>query len=281
MPSNDRESDLDAGLDAVVQDAPAPREKRRVKKDRGEKDPDREHRRHRKHRSSNPVISTGSYVSQSSSVRRHRTRDVSGSKSRLEESESMPDLVPELMRSRERVNIPYPSFSKAHSREAVSKDDVSTASASARRTGTDPPTPEATDIGVDELKRSKSVDFGSTRRSSTRKTDRPPSPPETNLEDKRKGVASSVREREEDRPHSRMSTSSRPTSRTDDRSKISSKSKTSSQATFVKSSALRPQHGVPADESTIGSERGTRLSRKVQSKRTASGQTLRPPEPII
>lgn len=283
MPSNDRESDVDVGLDALVQDAPAPREKekRRVKKDRADKDPDREHRRHRKHRSSNPVISTGSYVSQSSSVRRHRNRDASGSKSRLEESESMPDLVPELMRSRERVHIPYPTFSKAHSREAVSKEDVSTTSASARRTGTDPPTPEATDIGVDDLKRSKSVDFGSTRRSSTRKTDRPPSPPETNLEDKKKGVASSVRGREEDRPNSRMSASSRPTSRADDRSKLSSKSKTSSQATFVKSSAPRPPHGIPADESTVGSERGTRSSRKVQSKRSASGQTLRPPDPII
>ncbi|CAN8100608.1 unnamed protein product [Discula destructiva] len=283
MPYNDREPDVD------VHEASPARDKRRVKKDRADKDkdPDREHRKHRKHRSSNPVITTGSYVSQSSSVRRHRNKDASGSKSRLDESESMTDLVPELMRSKERVNIPYPSFSKAHSREAVnstSKDDVSTtsvASAAARRTGTDPPTPEATDIGVDELKRSKSADFGSTKRTASRKSDRPPSPPETNLEDDRKrGAASSLRGKAEDRPRSRTSTSSRPTSRADDRSKLSSKSKTSSEATFVKSQSLRPPYGTPADGSTVASEKFQRSAQKSQSKRSASGQTVRPPKPI-
>lgn len=277
MPTNDREPDVD-----LAEASPA-KEKRRVKKDRSEKDPDREHRKHRKHRSSNPVISTGSYISQSSSVRRHKNRDVSGSKSRLDESESMIDLVPELNRSRERVNIPYPSFSKAHSREAVStmsKDDLSTTSAAAPRTGTSPPTPEATDIGVEELKRSKSADFGSTKRTASRKSERPPSPPDTNLEGKRRGAASSLRGKEEDRPRSRMSTSSRPTSRADERSKISTKSKTSSQATFVKSPALRPPYGIPGDESTVASERFIRSAKKSQSKRSVSGQTLRPPDPI-
>ncbi|KAF3768813.1 putative Mbd4, methyl-CpG binding domain protein 4 [Cryphonectria parasitica EP155] len=267
-----------------------PREKRRSRKDKGDKtdkDRDRESRRHHKHRTSNPVISTGSYVSQSSSVRRHKTRDFSGSKSRLEESDSMTDLVPELNRSRERVSIPYPSFSKAHSREAVglgSKEDVSSttsaAAAGGRGTGTGPPTPEATDIGADEIKRSRSADF-TARRGSSRKSNRPPSPPETNLEEKRTR-AGSLREKESDRPRSRTSAGSRPTSRTDDRSKVSLKSRTSSQATFVKSpTANAPPYTEPGDEDTLASARGSRTTaRTTTSKRSVSGQTLRPPEPV-
>lgn len=277
MPSRDRDVDVD--VDELH------REKRssRARKERGEKDPDREARKHRKHRTSNPVISTGSYVSQSSSVRRHKTRDVSGSKSRLGESSSLTDLVPELIRSRERVNIPYPSFSKAHSRETVgsgSKEDISATSTTERRNGTGPPTPEATDIGAEEIKRSKSVDFASARKTSSRKSDRPPSPPDTNLDEKRT-TASSLRGRDDDRPRSRMSTSSRPTSRTDDGSKLSMKSKTSSQATFVKSSRLKASQAEAVDEEYAGSELPLRpAARKAASKRSVSGQTLRPPDPI-
>lgn len=278
MPSRERDVDID------TEDQSREKRSSRSRKERGEKDPDRESRKHRKHRTSNPVISTGSYVSQSSSVRRHKTRDFSGSKSRLEESSSLTDLVPELIRSKERVNIPYPSFSKAHSRETVasaSKDDVSATSTSGRRNGTGPPTPEATDLGADRVTRSKSADFAATRKTSTRRGDRPPSPPETNLEEKRT-AASSVRDRDDDRPPSQMSSSSRPTSRNDDRSKLSMKSKTSSQATFVKSSKLRASQGDAADQEHATSERGSRLSsvRKSTSRRAVSGQTLRPPEPI-
>lgn len=281
MPSSIRDPDVDP--------EEPPREKRRSRKHRTDKDKgdedrdrDREPRRHHKHRSSNNVL-TGSYVSQSSSVRRHKTRDFSGSKSRLGDEDSMTDLVPELNRSKERVNIPYPSFSKAHSREAVglgSKDDVSSAaSAAGRRTGTSPPTPEATDIGADEIKRSRSADF-TARRASSRKGDRPPSPPETNLEEKRTRTGS-LRDTELNRPRSRTSASSRPTSRTDERSKLSSKSKTSSQATFVKSPGFKAPCPEPGDDNTIGSARGSRTAgRSNASKRTASGHTLRPPEPV-
>lgn len=279
MPSRDRDLDVDV-------DEP-PREKRssRSRRDRADKDGEREPRKHRKHRTSNPVISTGSYVSQSSSVRRHKTRDVSGSKSRLDDSSSLTDLVPELIRSKDRVNIPYPSFSKAHSRETVgsgSKEDVSSStSTTERRNGTGPPTPEATDIGAEEIKRSKSVDFESVRKSSSRRSERPPSPPETNLEDKRT-AASSLRAEERPRSRSRMSASPRPTSRTDDRSKVSLKSKSSSQATFVnKPRSKAPHQAEAADEDYAGSDRGSRTaSRKAASKRSVSGQTLRPPDPI-
>ncbi|KKY31434.1 putative 5-methylcytosine g t mismatch-specific dna [Diaporthe ampelina] len=237
MSSRDRDVDADD----------VPREKRssRTKGDRErtrDKDRDRESRRHHKsHKSSNPVIATGSYVSQSGSARRHKLRDASSSKSRLEEpldeNSSMTDLVPELNRSRDRVHIPYPTFSKAHSKESVaSKDDLSTSSAAGQGagTGTDPLTPETTDLGAGEdIKRSKSADFSSKRKLS-RKTNRPPSPPDTNLSAEKKRSTGSVRLKDagDDRPRSRTSHASRSTSKTDETSKVSRKSKSSSQATF-------------------------------------------------
>lgn len=195
----------------------------------------------------------------------------------------MTDLVPELNRSKERVSIPYPSFSKAHSKEAVglgSKEDVSQVSASARRNGTDPLTPEATDLGADEIKRSRSADFGRQRSSSLRKGDRPPSPPDTNLSEKRRPTVS-LRVKDDDRPRSRVSSGSRPTSRTDDRSKLSMKSKTSSQATFVKSPAFRGPYYETVDDDTARSDRGSRsASTSVAPKRSVSGNTLRGSDPI-
>lgn len=282
MPSKDRDADF-VDIDEVSKERRSTRSKSSRDKDR-DREKDRESRRHHKsHRSSNPVISTGSYVSQASSVRRHRAKDSTSSKSRLDASSSMTDLVPELNRSKERVNIPYPSFSKAHSREAVgaaSKEDISQVSTNARRNGTDPLTPEATDLGADEIKRSRSADFGRQRTASLRRGDRPPSPPDTNLSEKRRGTGS-LRGKDEDRPRSRLSSSSRPTSRTDDRSKLSMKSKTSSQATFVKSHAFRKAYTETADEDIASSERGPRsAATSVAPKRSVSGNTLRGPDPI-
>lgn len=282
MPSKDRDADL-VDVDEVPKEKRSSRVKGSRDKER-DKEKDRESRRHHKsHRSSNPVISTGSYVSQASSARRHKIRDASSSKIRLEESSSMTDLVPELNRSKERVNIPYPNFSKAHSREAVgavSKDDVSSTSVAGRRTGTDPLTPEATDIGADEMKRSRSADFDTPRRTSSRKNDRPPSPPETNLSEKRRGTGS-LRAKDEDRPRSRLSTTSRPISRTDERSKLSMKSKSSSQATFVKSPVFKAPYSETVEEDPTRSEHGPRsAATSVAPKRSVSGNTLRPPDPI-
>ncbi|KAJ4298485.1 hypothetical protein N0V88_003515 [Collariella sp. IMI 366227] len=72
-------------------------------------------------------------------------------------TKSMTDLVPELSRGMgsERGSVPYPSFSKAHSKEFLhSKEDVS--ATTPRRT--DPLTPETTDFGGSEMRRSKSAD---------------------------------------------------------------------------------------------------------------------------
>lgn len=281
MPSKDRDGHVDIDVDEV------PRERRSTRSSKGDREKDRERRHHKSHRSSNPVFSSGSYVSQSSSVRRHKNKDripSSASKTRLddrldEEESSITDSVPELNRSRERVNMPYPSFSKAHSREAVSKDDLSSISAAGPRTRTDPLTPEATDLGADGgIKRSKSADNG-TKRKSSRKTARPPSPPDTNLSaEKRKGTRS-VREKAlgEDRPRSRVSHTSRPTSRADERSRVSMKSKSSSQATYVKSSAFIAPYAELED--TAISERGpSSAATSKPSKRSVSGYTtLRPP----
>jgi hypothetical protein len=142
----------------------------------------------------------------SRSHRRHRTRDMDrdeqddGSVA----SRSMADLVPELSRvaGSERENIPYPSFSKAHSKEALhSKEDLSTSGA--RRM--DPLTPDTTDLGGSEMRRSKSADSppitrkASTARKESRQDDRPPSPPETDLsaQKKRPGTPASVKEAED------------------------------------------------------------------------------------
>ncbi|KUI61281.1 hypothetical protein VP1G_08464 [Cytospora mali] len=279
MPFKDRDGNVDVDADDV------PRE-RKSTRSKGDKERDRERRHHKSHRSSNPILSTGSYVSQSSSVRRHKTKDrvaSTSSKSRLddrleEEESSVADSVPELNRSRERVNMPYPTFSKAHSREAVSKDDLSSISAAGPRTRTDPLTPEATDIGADgRIRRSKSADNGAKRKPS-RRTGRPPSPPDTNFSaEKRKGTGS-VRAKDigDDRPRSRASLASRPTSRADERSKVSMKSKSSSQATYVKSSAFKSPYAE--SEGTMGSERGPpSTSTSKPHKRSASGHLSRPP----
>ncbi|KAF9872236.1 hypothetical protein CkaCkLH20_10328 [Colletotrichum karsti] len=207
----------------------------------------------------------------SHSHRRHRTRE---EKDRDRErdrdrdrdrghdrSSSMTDLVPEFARtsltgpaSTDRVSMPYPTFSKAHSKEAVrSKDDVSASAAGAKMK--DPFTPEATDLGQSDVHRSKSVNDSEKRKVSSKES-RPPSPPETDLSDKRRSETpeSSKKEREErsssrlsgdkkdrgSRPSSRLSGLSRSGSRADERSRVSFKSKTSSQATYVKSPAFPP-----------------------------------------
>ncbi|KXX82594.1 hypothetical protein MMYC01_200808 [Madurella mycetomatis] len=154
---------------------------------------------------------------------------------------SMTDLVPELSRGAgsERGSVPYPSFSKAHSKEFLhSREDVS--AAAARRT--DPLTPDTTDLGSSEMKRSKSADSPSTDRKPSKdacKDDRPPSPPDTDLsgqkerrEKERPETPLSVKDGEPSiqRSSSRGSFVSRSTSKHESKSRVS---KTSSQATYV------------------------------------------------
>ncbi|KAK3331068.1 hypothetical protein B0H66DRAFT_87128 [Apodospora peruviana] len=228
------------------------REKDRDRDKDRERDPDREsrHHHHRSSKSSSKLRPTDSDT-HSRPHRRHRTKDKEMEKDDPEyqpaAASSMTDVVPELTRGtdREWVGRPYPSFSKAHSKEFLhSKEDISTPVA--RRT--DPLTPEATDLGGSEMKRSKSVDSPpvvrkvSSARKERRQDDRPPSPPETDLsaQKKRSGTPVSLREAErpDSRPGSRNSSYvSRTTSKTEVKSRVS---KVSSQATYIQSPTFKP-----------------------------------------
>lgn len=161
---------------------------------------------------------------------------------------SMTDLVPELARGlgSERGSLPYPSFSKAHSKEFLhSREDI--AATAARRT--DPLTPDATDVGSSDMRRSKSADSPAADRKASkdpRPDDRPPSPPDTDLsaqkerrDKERPETPSSVKEGEApvQRSSSRSSLVSRPASKHESKSKVS---RVSSQATYV----LRGAHSA-------------------------------------
>ena len=218
-------------------------------KERRERDPDKESRHHRSSRSSKLRPTDSDTTSRSH--RRHRTKDKEMDKDdadyRPVAGSSITDVVPELWRGtdKEWVGTPYPSFNKAHSKEFLhSKEDVSTPMA--RRT--DPLTPEATDLGDSEMKRSKSADSppvsrkASSLRKESRQDDRPPSPPETDLSAQRKRSGTPVSTRETPRPDSRpgsrnSSYVSRSTSKTEAKSRVS---RVSSQATFIQSPTFRP-----------------------------------------
>ncbi|KAI8627071.1 hypothetical protein F5Y19DRAFT_466084 [Xylariaceae sp. FL1651] len=231
-----KDSEVDAATAATGEDRPR---ERRSKTERSKSDKDKDSKdghRHKSHRSSKlkTPFDGESCVTSSTHHRRHRTRE---EKERdREKASSMSDLVPELTRtsvSGSRVSLPYPSFSKAHSKEAVhSRDDLG-----ASNQHGDPLTPDPTDLGSGNGRRSKSAESSSGRKKSSRKDARPPSPPETDLsgEKKRRSKTSSPRLRDDgsERPRSRTPGLSRSSSRHEDKSKLSTRSKTSSQATYV------------------------------------------------
>ncbi|KAI1339234.1 hypothetical protein F5Y15DRAFT_82046 [Xylariaceae sp. FL0016] len=265
------------------------REHRRRHKSERDKDG---HRLHKSSRSSKPKppADGDSLLSSSSQHRRHRTREEK-ERDREKKASSMSDLVPELARTSQagsRVSLPYPTFSKAHSKEAVhSREDVGSVPRNA-----DPPTPEATNLSSGSKRRSKSTE-GSKERTSkpSQKDGRPPSPPETELSEKKRRSKTStqkLREEHEDgleRPRSRTSGVSRSSSRQDEKSKVSTKSKTS-QATYIKSPTFKPPPGVQVvdDDSSNMSDDKTAGARSaatsVAPKRSASSKSHRRPSPI-
>lgn len=207
---------------------------------KSERDPNRPHK---SSRSSRPKVldpETGEYV-KAPKRKKEKERDKES-----EASSSMADLVPELARTASapgatsRSSLPYPSFNKTHSREAVnSRDDVRT---SAKETA--PYTSESTDVGAEGPPRPKSAQpFTTPRTAGATRDGRPPSPPDTEFSQKRNSTPARMTKVPEDieeelRPASRSSyvsvrTDSKKEKR-DDRSKISSKSK-DSKASTVKS----------------------------------------------
>jgi hypothetical protein len=223
MPHKDRDND--------VEERPSERRHRT----KSEKDPNRPHK---SSRSSRPKVidpETGETVKSSHRYRKHKDRERDKDS---EKSSSMADLVPELARTASapgatsRSSLPYPSFNKAHSKEAVnSREDVRNTT----KTKANPYTPESTDVGSDDKARSKSADFTP---AAANKDYRPPSPPETEFSQQRKPTPTRMSQVQEDiedesRPISRTSSARSSKSRKDGKSKLSVKSKAS---TAVKTS---------------------------------------------
>ena len=218
-------------------------------------------RAHKSSRTSRPKVidpETGEPVK--SSHRRRRDKDREGDQE-SEPSNSMADLVPELSRTASapgatsRSSLPYPSFNKAHSKEAVkSREDFGTPVKK-----TNPYTPESTDLGSDEKRRSKSVDNTVPRGVNLTKDGRPPSPPDTEFSQfsqQRKATPTRMTKLQEDeetesRPSSRNSFFSR--AKKDDRSKVSAKSKGSKASTAVKS-PRKMEHTTVEEELAKGDQ---------------------------
>ncbi|KAI1771641.1 hypothetical protein F4818DRAFT_428478 [Hypoxylon cercidicola] len=263
-------------------------------KDKARTKSDRDGHHHKSHRSKHKSTADGD--SHTSSHRRHRTKEEK-ERDLERKASSMSDLVPELSRtsvSSSRVSLPYPSFNKAYSKETLySREDVGASANPA-----DPLTPDTTDLGSSDLKRSKSTE-GSTTRKSSQKEGRPPSPPETDLseEKKRRTKASNLRLREDygtgsERPTSRTSGVSRSSSRNDDKSKLSTKSRASSQATTIQSPPAYPPPPPPPPPlplgvkivhdgaSSLSDNKTVSTATSVAPKRTASSRTPRVPSPI-
>lgn len=223
---------------------------------------------------------------------RHRERKEEREREREErkKTSSMSDLVPEMSRSllqASRVSLPYPSFSKAHSKEDV---------AAMKQVEREPPTPEPTDLGSKGSRKSKSPgrsgsSASASRMSSAKKEDRPPSPPDTEMSgEKRRSHTSTPRMRDSgsltpDTPDSRISGISRSSSKRDDKSKLSTKSKASSQATYVKPPSYRPSPGIVlvedddsivSDDKTAGARSAATsvLPKRMDSKRSRRSDPL-------
>ncbi|KAF4943887.1 hypothetical protein FGADI_13058, partial [Fusarium gaditjirri] len=260
------------------------------------KDPDRERRRHRTSRSSRSKLSEVSDTVSHTSSRRHRhrrERDSDEHTHRHHRAASTSDLASSDMARAstaatsilsDRISTPYPSFSKAHSKEAiVSRDSLSLP----RQRSPNPSTPEPTDAPITEDSRSR-------KGSDSGKPDVPLSPPRTDLDADKTAVNEETPEdpakaeypkeetpedetpkvetpREETprirtpteelppseaglgQPKSRVSSLSRSASRNEERSRVSRRSGVSSQATYVKSSSRRSGDKIRRSDSRTSS----------------------------
>ncbi|RDA89409.1 hypothetical protein CP532_6162 [Ophiocordyceps camponoti-leonardi (nom. inval.)] len=191
-------------------------------------DKDREHRHHRSSKSSRSKTTAddGDESLSHVSSRRHRKKD------RTDSSDLTANLS-SMTLNKPRISMPYPTFSKAHSKEAVrSRDNLSP------KRPSNPPTPEPTDVGDGRRSRSAS------KKSSRPPT--PPTPPETDLSaDKRRAPKA------DDEPHL-------------DRPKVMRKSSSSSQATYIRSPPAHKSH------ERLRSSGSTRSSSSHRSRKPSS-----------
>ncbi|RDA96178.1 hypothetical protein CP533_1639 [Ophiocordyceps camponoti-saundersi (nom. inval.)] len=188
-------------------------------------DKDREHRHHRSSKSSRSKTAAddGDESLSHVSSRRHRKKD------RTDSSDLNANLSG-LTLNKQRPSLPYPTFSKAHSKETVrSRDNISP------KRSSNPPTPEPTDFGDDRRSRSAS-----------KKSSRPPTPPETDVSADRRRASKA-----DDEPNS-------------DRPKVIRKSSSSSQATYIRSPPAHKSH------EKLRSSGSTRSSSSHRSRKPSS-----------
>jgi len=255
----------------------------RRNRDKREKDPNRPHKS-RSSKSSRPIDpETGEPVK--SSHRRKKEKEPGS-----EPSRSMADVLPELSRTSSapgamaRETFPYPSLSKAHSKEAVySLVDVSKPDAP------NVYTPDSTDIGEEKKSRSNSRESLKVKTEAAAQTskDRPPTPPDTELSQQRKSSTSTstrankIREEEEKhaRPSSRSSERSwfgRPKIIRDDKSKVSTKSRESKASTARRTSKPKVEVVEVVDDDYMSDE--THSQSGLDSNATSVAPKRSPPQ---
>jgi hypothetical protein len=256
--------------EGVVEERPSER-RQRIK---SEKDPNRKHKSSRSSRSKVIDLETGEEIRIVSTHRRRKEKEVDS-----EPSMSMADVVPEIARtssapgSISRSSLPYPSFSKAHSKEAVNSIEHLPIPIISKP---NPYTPDSTDLGSDNKPRTKSVDgLEAVGLKLDNKDGRPPSPPDTDFTQRRKSTPiKPTRFREEEglqpRPSSQGSQRSRfsHTQGRDNRSKLSTKSresKASKTSTAIKTSKTRPPVPQPAVVEIIDDDEISNLSDDTKS----------------
>lgn len=274
--------------ESTMEERPSEKKHREKK----ERDPNRPHR-------SRPKIydpETGEVIKSPHRRRKRSEREKEKEKDmRSESGSSMTNLVPELSRTASapgassRSSLPYPSFNKSFSREAVnSREDVKPPA----KRETSPYTPESTDIGVKERLRSKSTEQFGTSKTDMNKDTRPPSPPDTEFSQQhRKSTPNRMAQVQEDeeteaRPNSRTSFFSQTskTERDEDRkSKLSVNSK-HSKASTIKSPKVNIDNidnGSSEDnrirDSGIGSGIDSNVTSVAPKKESGTDSKQRPP----
>jgi hypothetical protein len=262
MPHQDRED--------VVEERPSER-RHRIK---GEKDPNR---KHKSSRSSRPKVldpETGEVIRTIHTHRRRKDKEADS-----EPSTSMADVVPEIARtssapgSISRSSLPYPSFSKAHSKEAVNSIEHLPIPVIPKP---NPYTPDSTDLGSDNKPRTNSADgLEAGGPNLDTKDGRPPSPPDTDFTQRRKSTpVRPTQVREEGGPQLRPSSQGSQRSwlshapGKDNKSKLSTKSresKASKTSTAIKTSKTKLSAPQPAVVEIVDDDEASNLTDDAKS----------------
>ncbi|KAL7894893.1 hypothetical protein HDV63DRAFT_396522 [Trichoderma sp. SZMC 28014] len=190
------------------------------------------------------------------------------------------DAMSKLSIEKDRISLPYPSFDKAHSKEAVnSREDIAGSSTSQNKASS-PLTPEPTDVasgGGDQERRSKNhlapddIPRSASKRSSR---SRPPTPPDTDVSAARKRA-------EEFLERSSRSTVSRSASRaTEEKSSRVSRRSSTSAATLIRSPTNKIHDKLRS--SVLSRSSSTASHSRHSSKRSSSTRSAKKskPEPL-